>query len=496
MTALAVDLGASGGKAFAGRFNGRRLEVHEIYRFPNDPVRVSGRLHWDILRLLHELKQAIGVTIHADLGEITSIGIDAWGVDFGLVDGHGELVGNPYHYRDEQTRGVMKAVLGIVPREEVFARTGIQFMPLNTLYQLYAIKQRNPSLLDRAAAMLMIPDLLRFFLTGERSSEYTDASTTQFLNIASGDWDVGLLERLDLPTRLLTEIVPPATPVGHLLPGVAAEIGTREIPVTTVASHDTASAVAAVPADGEFAYLSCGTWSLLGTEVSRPIVDERALGWNFTNEGGIGDTYRLLKNIMGLWLVEGCRRRWERDGNWPGYEAMAIAATKAPPFRSLINVDDPRFLNPPDMPVEIVASCRESGQIVPETPAAIMRCVLESLALTYRLVLERTEQLVGRRFAGLHVVGGGTRNALLMQFTANAIGRPVWSGPAEATAVGNLLAQLIATRCITSIAEGRQLVRDSFPLAMFGPQQTGAWDAAYDRFLTMRSPWSRRVHDS
>ena len=298
---------------------------------------------------------------------------------------------------------------------------------------------------------------------------------------------LGLFERLDLPTRLLTEIVPPAIPAGRLLPSVAAEIRTREIPLTTVASHDTASAVAAVPAAGEFAYLSCGTWSLLGTEVSHPIVNERALAWNFTNEGGIGGAYRLLKNIMGLWLLEACRRRWEREGIWPGYDAMMIAAFEAPPFRSLIDADDPRFLNPPDMPGEIVASCRELGQIVPETPSAIVRCVLESLALTYRLVLERTEQLTDRHFAGLHVVGGGTRNAILMQFTANAIGRPVWSGPAEATTVGNLLAQLIAQGRITSVAEGRQLVRDSFPLAMFEPQRTDAWDAAYDHFLEVRS---------
>jgi rhamnulokinase len=485
--ALAVDLGASGGKAFACRFDGRRLEVREIYRFPNDPVRASGHLHWDILRLLHELKQAIGAAIHSHFGEIASIGIDTWAVDFGLVDRHDELLGNPYHYRDEQTQGVMEAVLEIVPREEIFARTGIQFMPLNTLYQLYAIKQRNPSLLDRTEMLLMIPDLLRFFLTGEHSSEYTNASTTQFLNIESGDWDVGLLDQLNLPTHLLTEIVPPATPAGRLLRSVAAEIGSCEIPLTTVASHDTASAVAAVPAEGEFAYLSCGTWSLLGTEVSRPIVDERTLGWNFTNEGGIGGAYRLLKNIMGLWLIEGCRRRWERDGIWSGYEAMTIVVSEATPFRSLIDADDPRFLNPPDMPGEIAASCRESGQLVPETPAAIMRCVLESLALTYRLVLKRTEQLSGRHFAGLHVVGGGTRNTLLMQFTANAIQRPVWSGPAEATAVGNLLAQLIAAGRISSVAEGRQLVRDSFPLAIFEPQQTDAWDAAYDRFLAVRS---------
>ncbi|MCD6031951.1 MAG: yulC [Thermomicrobiales bacterium] len=316
MIALAFDLGASGGKAVAGRFDGRRLHLHEIHRFRNDPVRLSGHLHWDILRLLHEVKQGIAAARQADLGEIASLGIDSWGLDFGLLDERGELIGNPYHYRDEQTRGVMERVLAIVPREEIFTRTGIQFIPMNTLYQLYAIAQRNPTALDRAATLLMIPDLLRYFLAGERASESTDASTTQFLNLGTGDWDRNLLARLHLPTGLLAPIIPPLTPAGRLLPAVAEEIGTPEIPVIAVASHDTASAVAAVPAEpGQtFAYLSCGTWSLLGTERRAAIVDERALAWNFTNEGGVGGTFRLLKNIAGLWLVESCRRIWERDG--------------------------------------------------------------------------------------------------------------------------------------------------------------------------------------
>lgn len=485
MTALAIDLGGSGGKAIVGRFDGARLAVREVHRFPNDPVRVAGRLHWDILRLFHEVKQAISAA-RADLGALDSLGIDTWGVDFGLLDRRGELVGNPYHYRDERTRGAMDAVLAVVPRQEIFARTGIQFFPLNTLYQLYAIAQTSPDRLDRADTLLMIPDLLRAFLTGERASEYTIATTTQFLNITSSDWDRTLLAQLGLPDRLLTAIVPPATSAGTLLPDIAAEIGTGAMPVTAVASHDTASAVAAVPAVEEFAYLSCGTWSLLGTELSRPIVDAHALAWNFTNEGGIGGAYRLLKNIMGLWLVEACRRSWERDGCWRGYDAMLAAAREAPAFPSLIDPDDPRFLNPADMPREIVAACHETGQPVPETPAAILRCVLESLALTYRQVLERTEHLSGRRFAGLHVVGGGARNATLLQFTANAIGRPVWSGPAEATAIGNLLAQLLAAGRIASVAEGRQLVRDSFPVATFAPQDVSAWDDAYARFRTVR----------
>jgi rhamnulokinase len=487
--ALAFDLGASAGKAVAGRFDGRRLDMHEIHRFRNEPVHVPGHLHWDILRLLHEVKQGIGAARQAELGEIASLGIAAWGLDFGLLDARGEMVGNPYHYRDEQTRGVMERVLAIVSREEIFARTGIQFIPLNTLYQLYAIGQRNHTALDRAAMLLMIPDLLRYFLTGERAIEYTDASTTQFLNIATGDWDRELLRRLGLPTDMLAPIVPPMTPAGQLLPAVAAEIGTPRIPVIAVAGHDTASAVAAVPAepDGEFAFLSCGTWSLLGTERKAPIVDERALAWNFTNEGGVGGTYRLLKNICGLWLVESCRRIWERDGLWAGYEAMAATTDAAPAFRSLIDPDDQRFLNPADMPREIAAACRDSGQAVPDSPGTVMRCVLESLALTYRLVLERTEHLTGTCFAGLHVVGGGTRNRLLMQYTANAIGRPVWSGPTEATAIGNLLGQLQARGAIASVAEGRQVVRESFPVDVYEPRARAAWDEAFGRFLTLRT---------
>ena len=487
MIALAFDLGASSGKAVAGRFDGRRLEVREVHRFRNDPVRASGRLHWDILRLLHEIEQGIAAAGNAGLGEIESLAIDAWGCDFGLLDRHGELVGNPYHYRDELTRGVMEEVLQIVPRTEIFARTGCQFLPLNTLYQLYALRNARAETLERAATLLMIPDLLRFFLTGERTTERTIASTTQCLSIASGDWDRALLERLGLSTDLLTAIVPPGTPAGRILPEVAGEIDCAAIPVIVVASHDTASAVAAVPANGHFAYLSSGTWSLLGTELERPIVDERALTWNFTNEAGIGNTYRLLRNIMGLWLVEGCRRAWERQNRWPGYEAMAVATLDAPAFAALIDPNDPSFLNPVDMPAAVATFCRASGQSAPDSPESVMRCVLESLALAYRLVLERTEALTGHRFAGLHVVGGGTRNETLLQFTADAIGRPVWSGPTEATAIGNLVGQLMASGRIASVAEGRALVRESFPMRTFEPGAGEGWNEAFQRFQALGS---------
>jgi rhamnulokinase len=489
MIALAFDLGGSSGKAVAGRFDGRRLHIHEIHRFRNDPVRASGRLHWDILRLLHEIKQGIAATGAAGLGEIESLAVDAWGCDFGLLDRHGELIGNPIHYRDELTRGAMEAVLQIVPRTEIFARTGCQFMPINTLYQLYALRQARTEMLERVVTLLLIPDLLRFFLTGEATTEATIASTTQFLSIATGHWDRELLERLRLPINLLTEVVAPATPAGRLLPEVTGEIGCGPIQVSAVASHDTASAVAAVPADGRFAFLSSGTWSLLGTELERPIVDERALAWNFANEGGIGGTYRLLRNITGLWLVEGCRRAWERQGRWPGYEAIAAATLEAPAFRATIDPNDPSFLNPVDMPEAIATFCRTTDQTPPDlqAPGSVMRCVLESLALAYRLVLEQTEALTGYRFPGLHVVGGGTRNDLLLQFTADAIGRPVWSGPTEATAIGNLLGQLMAAGRIASVREGRALVRESFPIRTFEPHAREGWDEAFGRFQALGS---------
>src|SRR5215216_5003379 len=392
MIALAFDLGGSSGKAVAGRFDGRRLHVHEIHRFRNDPVRASGRLHWDILRLLHEIKQGIAATGAAGLGKIESLAVDAWGCDFGLLDRHGELIGNPIHYRDELARGAMEEVL------RIFARTGCQFLSINTLYQLYALRRARAETLQRAATLLLIPDLVRFFLTGEATSEATIASTTQFLSIATDDWDRALLERLGLPTNLLTPVVAPATPAGRLLPELAGEIGCAALPVPAVAGHDTASAVAAVPADGRFAFLSSGTWSLLGTELERPIVDERVLARNFGNEGGIGGTYRLLRNIMGLWLVEGCRRAWERQGRWPGYEAIETAALAAPAFQPTINPNAPSFLNPVDMPDAIAAFCRATGQTPPESTGSVMRCVLESLALAHRLALEQSEALAGYRF--------------------------------------------------------------------------------------------------
>ena len=483
MVALAVDLGASGGRVVAGGFDGALLSVNEVRRFPNDPVRVHGRLHWDVLRLFHEVKQGIRAADRGGGDRVETVGIDTWGLDFGLLDRHGELLGNPYHYRDRQTDGVMEEVVRIVPRAEIYARTGIQFMQINSLYQLFALARAGSTALEAARTLLMMPDLFRSFLTGERCCEYTDATTTQFVALADGDWDRDLLARLGLPVDLLPPMVPPFGCPAPLAAGVAEEIGVGAVKVVAVAGHDTASAVLAVPATGpDFAYLSCGTWSLCGTEVDRPVVDERSLGWNFTNEGGLEGRYRLLRNIMGLWLVEECRRTWSRDGFAVPYEGLAAAAEELPPFVSFVDPDNPRFLHPGDMPGRIAAFCTETGQPAPEGPGQTLRCILESLALKYRLVLERTERLAGKQFPGLHVVGGGSRNALLMRMTAEAIGRPVWAGPSEATAVGNLLGQLIAGGRIGGVRQAREVVRVSMPVETFEPTGAAGWDEAFERF--------------
>jgi rhamnulokinase len=485
MTVLALDLGATSGRAAIGRFDGNTLSVEEVYRFPNDPVQLGDRFHWDVLRLYHETKQALCAAYHAAPDDLTSFGIDGWGLDFGLLDRDDELIGNPYHYRDTQAASAMESVWSIVPKREIYTRTGIQFISLNTLYQLAAIRGRNPALLDRATTLLQIPDLLRFFLTGDRTSEYTNASTTQMLSLSAHDWDRELLDRLSVPTGFLQPIVHAPAPGGTLRPSVQSELGLPPITATVVGEHDTASAVAAIPATGDFAYLSCGTWSLLGTEVSAPVVDERAFAWNFTNEGGLDGTYRLLKNITGLWLIESCRRAWVVTGESLSFAEILAAGETAPPFTSLIDPDAPAFVNPSAMPLAIQEWCRAAGQPVPKTRGALVRCIHESLALAFRHVLDRVELLTGRRFGGLHLVGGGVRNTTLCQYTANAIGRPVWAGPAEATTIGNILIQLINTGDIGNLREARQIVRSSFPTQTYEPTDTNAWDDAFQRFVPL-----------
>lgn len=479
---LAYDLGASSGRALLGRLTDRKLEVEELHRFPNDPVQVGNRLQWDILRLLHEMKQALLQAKHKGIA-ISSLGIDSWAVDFGLIGRNGELIGNPYHYRDHHTDGAMEKLLGEIPAADIFARTGIQFLPFNTIYQLYALKQADSPWLREADRFLMIPDLLRYFLTGEMHNEFSNATSTQLYNPLEGRWDGELLRQLGIPSSWFGSVVQPGTRVGSLRSSVCTELGIDSIPVYAVAEHDTGSAVAAVPAtERSFAYLSCGTWSLMGTEVDRPVMGEQALRMNFTNEGGVNGTFRLLKNIMGLWLLQESRREWERAGHAYTFPELVHMAEQAPPFAAWIDPDDAMFLHPGDMPAQIRQYCRQTGQQPPEEPGALVRCILESLALKYRYVLELTEQLSEQQFSGLHMVGGGIHNTLLCQWTSNAIGKPVWAGPAEGSAIGNLVVQLIAQGQLSDIWEARRVIRESFPVTVYEPNEQGDWLSAYGKF--------------
>lgn len=484
MSVLAFDLGASSGRAVLGTLKDGRLQMEEIHRFDNDPVQVGGRLHWDILRLYHEIKQGLLKAKLTSNEPIEGIGIDSWAVDFGLLGEHGELLGNPYHYRDHHTAGVMEEVQQALSAEMIFKHTGIQFLPFNTIYQLYALKKNASPLMNEAKTLLMIPDLLRYFLTGMLRSEFTNASTTQLLNPISRKWDPDLLDKLDIPSHIFLDPTEPGTVVGPLRKEVMEELGVDEVPVIAVAEHDTASAVAAVPSlTDDFAYLSCGTWSLLGTEVREPVLTDEALAMNFTNEGGVSGTYRLLKNIMGLWLLQECKRVWEKEGNHWSYPELVQMAEQAPAFRSLIDPDDLAFLNPAHMPRAIAEYCSRTEQPVPETPGAFVRCILESLALKYRYIFAKTEQVSGKSFSGLHMVGGGINNKLLCQWTANALKKPVWAGPTEGSAIGNVVVQYMALGEIEDIREARKLIRDSFDIQTYQPQQQEDWDKAYQLFL-------------
>ncbi|WP_213644310.1 rhamnulokinase family protein [Paenibacillus lautus] len=482
MSVLAFDLGASSGRAMLGQWNGRTIDVTEIHRFPNDPVRIGDRFQWDILRIYHEVKQGL-LRLKGQHNLPSSIGIDTWAVDYGLLDRSGELLMNPYHYRDTRTDGVMEQVFRDVPPAEIFDRTGIQFLSFNTIYQLASLQRQKPYLLQEAERFLMIPDLLRYFLTGEMANEFTNASTTQLYNPLSDSWDDHLLKSLNIPHRLFHPVVQPGTHVGALRSYVTEELGIPSIPLCTVAEHDTASAVVAVPAlEQSFAYLSCGTWSLMGTEVDQPVIHERARELNFTNEGGAYGTYRLLKNIMGLWILQECQRTWEREGLTYSYPELVNMADAAPAFACFIDPDDPVFLPAGDMPKRVVEYATRTKQSIPQGVGALVRCIMESLAMQYRYVLKLTEELSGQKFQGLHMVGGGIHNETLCQWTANAIGRPVWAGPAEGSAIGNMAVQWISQGELSDIWEARAVIRESFPVKIYEPKETPLWEEAYGMF--------------
>jgi rhamnulokinase len=491
---LALDLGAESGRGLLGRFDGQHLVLEEAHRFPNGPVRMLDTLYWDLPRLFEEIKTALGKGTSRG-GGLDGVGIDTWGVDFGLIGRGDTLLGNPVHYRDARTDGMLEAAFSRVSRERIYEITGLQFLPFNTMYQLLALSRSRSPLLDVAETLLMMPDLFGWLLTGRRAGERTDASTTQLLDPRSGTWSDELCRELGLPRAILPELIEPGSELGPLRSSVAEEVGlTRPVMVIAPATHDTASAVAAVPAKTstsssgappDWCYLSSGTWSLLGVEVPRPVINAETMRYNFTNEGGVAGTTRLLKNIMGLWLVQECRRTWARAGRELSYEEMIARAQVAPPFTTLIDPDDASFLAPGDMPARLVAYCARTGQAPPSDEGAMVRCCLESLALKYRWAIERLESILGTTIRTIHVVGGGTKNALLCQFTADACGRPVHAGPAEATAIGNILMQAIGHSQLGSIADLRAVVARSFPVTVYEPRDTAAWTDAAGRFAPL-----------
>ena len=479
---LAFDLGASSGRAMLGRIHEGKIELEELHRFSNDPVQVNNRLYWDILRLWHELKQALLKAKYRGV-KLDSIAIDSWGVDFGLLDEAGELLSNPFHYRDIQNNEVYEEVVAELGAERIFQQTGIQLASINTLYQLAAMKKHNHPALKEAKHLLMIPSLLRYFLTGEKLNEFTNATTTQIYNPITDDWDRQLLKQIDVDPAIFAKAVQPGTVVGMLQPSLCEELGIESVPVIATAEHDTASAVAAVPATAEkFAYLSSGTWSLMGTEIAQPNITEQARQHNFTNEGGVNHTFRFLKNIMGLWMIQQCKLAWEKQGELYSFAELVELAAAAEPFATYIDVDDSLFLSISNMPAQIDRYCQRTGQTSPASIGSYARTIFEGLAFKYRYTLETMVQLTGNSYTGLHIVGGGIQNTLLCQWTANAIQKSVWAGPIEGSAIGNMLVQWIASGQLSDIGQARQLVQQSFAIETYEAEDCQSWSEAYVKF--------------
>jgi rhamnulokinase len=481
---LAFDLGAESGRALLGRFDGKRLTLEETHRFANPNGRLNGHLHWNFLAQWEELKTGLRKA-SAGGSAIDAIGVDTWGVDFGFLDRNGDLLANPFMYRDAQTDGMLEKAFAKVPRAEIFEATGIQFMQLNSLYQVMALAERKSPLLEMAQTMLFIPDLFNYFFTGERAAEFSIATTSQMYDPRKREWATGMLNKLGLPTHFLPKVVPSGTRLGNLRADVVSECGaTGEIPVIAPGCHDTASAVAAVPVSdgGDWCYISSGTWSLMGVEISRPIINEKSLRLNYTNEGGVAGDIRFLKNIMGLWLVQECRRQWLKDGQEFSYAQLTQMASAARPFAAVIDPDHKPFLSPGQMPAKIAAFCATTAQSAPASTGEVVRTCLESLALTYRKTIEGLEDVLGRKIGVIHIVGGGTQNELLNQMTADACNRPVIAGPVEATAIGNMLVTAIALGDIGNLEEGRAVVKESFDVKRYDPKDTRSWDDAYGRY--------------
>lgn len=488
MNYLAFDLGAENGRAILGQIENGRLTLRELHRFANRMVSLHGHLYWDLLHLFAEIHHALQLAGREQI-KLAGMGVDTWGVDFGLLDRDGTLLANPVAYRDHRTDGMMEKVFAIMPREEIYQHTGIQLMQINSLFQLYALVAAPSPLLQIAQRLLFMPDLINFMLTGRQVSEFTFATTSQLFNPVTRTWADPLFTKLGLPRHLMAAVVEPGTVIGTLRPDLANTARLAPVPVIAVGCHDTACAVAAVPAQHQhWAYLSSGTWSLMGVEVRAPVINARSLAMNFTNEGGVAGTIRLLKNIMGLWLLQECRRQWSRDGKDFDYAQLMRLADNATPFRSLLNPDDPTFLHPENMPQAIADFCRRTQQPVPQSEGEFVRCILESLALQYRRVMEMLEELQGHKIDILHIVGGGSQNVLLNQMAADAIGKPVLAGPVEATALGNVAVQALAVGEFSNLTEARQVIKNSFAIQDFQPRDNEPWKKAYQHFINLENP--------
>lgn len=483
---LAFDFGASSGRAIIGIYDGESIQLEEVHRFSNDPVLMNGTLYWDTLRLLHEIKQGIMKAKHQ--GGFDSIGIDTWGVDFGLIDEAGDLIEHPVHYRDQRTQGMVEACFNHLSQQRLYEITGNQMMELNTVFQLLALSKNKPQQLERADKLLLMPDLFNYMLTGIKRCEYTIASTTQLLDAKAGTWSDEIITALGLPRRIFADMIQPATVVGPLSQELANELNVPQAQVISVAAHDTQSAVLAVPATEEhFAFISCGTWSMVGTELAAPLITEQSARLNMTNEGGVGGTTTFMKNIIGLWLIQESRRQWEREGQRYSFAELEQLALQAEPFTCFIDPDHPEFAVPGDVPARIRAYCKRTQQFVPETIGQITRCIYESLALKYRYALEQIQACTERKYTAIHMVGGGIQSQLLCQMTANSCTCTIIAGPIEATVLGNIASQLIALGDIRDVRQARCIISNSADPKQYTPDTdtTDHWNDAYTLFTNI-----------
>jgi len=483
---LAFDFGAESGRAIAGSIRHNKLILEEIHRFRNRQIEGAGHIHWDFSYLLDELKKGIRLAVKKGYKNLRGIGIDTWGVDYGLLDGKGNLLENPYAYRDSRTDGMMEIAFELIPRDELYSITGIQFMQINSVFQLFSEAASGKGNLKDCKNLLFMPDLFNFFMTGEKLSEYTIASTSQLLNAVTKEWEPVIFEKLGLPLQIMSPLIQPGNVIGKLEENIAEDTGVRDAEVIAVGSHDTASAIAAVPAESpNWAYLSSGTWSLVGIEIDEPVINEDSLHNNFTNEGGVNGKIRFLRNTMGLWILQRCLHSWRKKIKSLNYNDLSEMAEGSPPFISIIDPDNIRFLNPPDMPLAIQAYCSDTGQPVPEKKGEIVRCILESLALKYRFIIDKINTMHSPPVETLHIVGGGSKNELLNRFSSCATGLPVIAGPSEATALGNILTQAITKKELSGYKEGRRMTGASFPLKYYEPENKERWNEVYHTMKSM-----------